>query len=305
MINKIKPINYSDKICFKCLKEEGNINKYTIAYRGYGSIFDSFNSLLQLCDDCNHEDIKLWFDESPEMTDECWEQYKYEDNIWDFVQALPLQGRELFENQCADGAGCRPMDSQDWIDIELNIAPDSLYKEYGMYSPSEIKAYKDRFPTCANVYLKRYKDGSCCCKCDRGAFGNADGSCGLNVSNECYTCRNYLKKGFDLLLREEEELSIDPSKLKKIEMYEWTCEVCGEIVHTHTYRDDFVCPKCKQWYDVEYEQVYCTECIHFKLSKEDAPYCANEEKCDIFDCESSVSIKYRPFYKYFKEDKIK
>lgn len=84
---------------------------------------------------------------------------------------MPIQGRELFENQCARGACSYPMESQDWIDVELGVAPDSIYKEYGMYSPSEIKAYEERFPTCENVYLKTYKDGSGSCRCDYGAYG--------------------------------------------------------------------------------------------------------------------------------------
>ena len=38
----------------------------------------------------------------------------------------------------------------------------------------------------------------------------------------------------------------------------------------------------------EKEQVYCTNCIHFKLSDED--------KCDIENCEDSAPIEDRPFY---------
>ena len=50
-------------------------------------------------------------------------------------------------------------------------------------------------------------------------------------------------------MREEKELYIEKEKLKRIEMYEWTCEVCGEIIHTHIYSDMFVCPKCYQYYN--------------------------------------------------------
>ena len=251
MKNKISPIEYSKKICFKCLKEKDNIHTYTLGYRGYGSGFDSFNTILQLCDDCNHEELDIWFNEQPEIIDDYCEEYKYEDNIYEFVKSLPIQGRELFDNQCASGACSYPMESQDWIDVELGIAPDNIYKKYGMYSPSEINAYKERFPTCENVYLKTYNDGSGGCRCDYGAYGERDGSCGLNISDECYTCTRYKKKGLNYLIREEKQLYINPSNLKKIEMYEWTCEVCGEIIHTHTYSDVFSCPKCYQWYDID------------------------------------------------------
>lgn len=72
---------------------------------------------------------------------------------------------------------------------------------------------------------------------------------GLNISDECYTCSHYKKKGFNYSMREEKELYIEKEKLKRIEMYEWTCEVCGEINHTHIYSDMFVCPKCYQYYN--------------------------------------------------------
>lgn len=303
MKEKIVPMNYSECLCFKCLKEKEKIKKYFVGYRGYGSSFDNFNSIIQLCEECDHKDLQMWVDEKPTMIDDYCEDYKYEDDIWDFVNTLPIQGRELFDNQCSDGACSCHMESQDWIDIELEIAPDSLYKQYGMYSPSEIQAYKDRFPTCENVYVKTYKDGSSHCKCDYGAFGDSDGTCGLNICDECYTCRRYKKKGFDFVYREEKQLYIEPSKLKKIEMYEWTCEVCGEIIHTHTYSDTFSCPKCFQWYDVEddiedeLEYVYCTECAHFRLKDEDVPYCEYDDICDISNCVDSKSIENRPYYK--------
>ena len=47
----------------------------------------------------------------------------------------------------------------------------------------------------------------------------------------------------------------------------------------------------------EKEQVYCTNCVHFKLSDEEIPYCINEDKCDITNCEDSAPIEDRPFYK--------
>lgn len=248
MDKKIKFVKYSENLCFKCLKEKENIHSYRLAYRGYGSLFDSFNSIIQLCDECNCLELNLWTNETPTMNDYC-EEYQHEEKIFDFIDTLPVQGRELFDNQCSDGACAHYINSQDWIDIELGIAPDSVYKENGLYSPSERTAYEERFPTCENVYLKTYKDGSASCQCKFGAHGEKDGSCGPNISDKCYTCNHYKKKGFNYLLKEEKELTIDSSKLKKIEMYQWTCECCGEIVYSHTYLESFSCPKCLQYYE--------------------------------------------------------
>ena len=48
------------------------------------------------------------------------------------------------------------------------------------------------------------------------------------------------------------------------------------------------------------KQVYCTDCIHFRLCDEGIPYCINEDKCDIENCEDSMSLEYRPFYEELK-----
>lgn len=49
------------------------------------------------------------------------------------------------------------------------------------------------------------------------------------------------------------------------------------------------------------KQVYCTDCIFFKIAKmgkdEFVPKCKHESKCCLDDCEDSKSIKERPFYK--------
>ena len=49
-------------------------------------------------------------------------------------------------------------------------------------------------------------------------------------------------------------------------------------------------------------QVYCTNCIHFKLFDEKIPYCIHEDKCDIENCEDSAPIEDRPFYKQINTD---
>lgn len=192
MENKIKAIPYTEHLCFNCLKEFDNINTYTIGYRGYGSSFDSTNTKLQLCDECAKRVQDIWFNEQPIMEDDdCYENYKYEKDISDFIKLLPIQGRELFENTCASDACSYPMEAQDWIDYELGILPHEKCKEYGMYSPQERQAYKDRFPTCNRVYKEVYDDGSSGCWCPFGASGDSDGSCGINISDECYLCSNY------------------------------------------------------------------------------------------------------------------
>lgn len=253
MENKIKPVKYTEHLCFKCLKEHEHINKYSIYGRGYGSSFDNENTILQLCDECDNKELNDWFNEESTY-EEYWEDYKYEKNILDYVKTLPIQGRELFENQVSSGACSYNIDSQDWIDIELEIAPDEVYKRNGMYSPSEKKAYYDRFPTCKNVYLKIYSDGSSGCMCDFGAHGNKDGSCESNIWNSCYKCKLYEKKNIDEKLKEVKDFNLTKEDINEVKMYEWTCPKCGEINHTYNYEYEDYCNKCNTHIDFEIDE---------------------------------------------------
>lgn len=252
MSNKIKPIEYSEHLCFKCLNEHDHINTYAIYGRGYGSSFDNVSTKLQLCNQCNKDDLKEWFDEY--CNGEFPENYKYVDNIYDFVKTLPIQGRELFENSMSNGACSHSMDAQDWIDIELGIAPDEVYKKNCMYSPSEIKAYEERFPTCKEVYLKIYSDGSGGCRCRFGSHGNKDGSCDSNVSDNCYKCKSYKKKDIDEKLKEIKDFKLTKDDINIIKMYEWTCPKCGKINHTYNYEDYDYCSECSTYVDFDLDE---------------------------------------------------
>lgn len=239
---KAKPVEYNEHICFKCLQNKENIHTYRINYRGYGSMFDNDNTKLQLCDSCNQEELKEYFNEEPEIEDGYCENYLHEEDILNFVNTLPIQGQELFKNTCSSDSYLEP---QDWIDIELELAPDEIYKRYSMYSPSEIKAYEDRFPTCKQVYKKVWNDGSSGCWCNFGANGNSDGSASeYNVSDECYYCKHYEKK-IDNDIKVIHEPIIHKSNIKLVTMQEWICPKCGFINYTHEYlEDDYSCDRC-------------------------------------------------------------
>lgn len=179
-------------ICMKCLQKKAT-HKYVIYGRGYGSDFDGTHTHLQLCDDCHSEEYHEWFDESPTMEEYC-ETYKHEETIHTLIKSLPIEAQELFHNTFADGWTSHHMEAQDWIDYEIGELPHETCKEYHLYSPQEIKAYEDRFPTCNNVFLKVYGDNSSACWCTFGASGDKDGSCGLNTSSQCYQCTNYIPR---------------------------------------------------------------------------------------------------------------
>lgn len=101
-------------LCMKCLKKKAT-HIYEIKNRGYGSIFDSTYTKFQVCDDCDSEDFQVWVDEEPVWDDE-YEVYKYEDNIKEFIDSLPLESQELFYNRFDSE---EYMNAQDWIDYQL------------------------------------------------------------------------------------------------------------------------------------------------------------------------------------------
>lgn len=164
-------------VCMKCLKKKAT-HTYKISGRGYGSSFDETDSMFKICDECNSDNFDKWCNEQPTIKD-YYEEYKYEDELLDFINNLPIQSQELFYNRF-DKMNSYYMKSQDWIDYQLKELSHEKCKEYGLYSHEEIKAYEEVFP-----------DGSSHCTCYKGAFGDSDGTCGINISNECYMCSSY------------------------------------------------------------------------------------------------------------------
>ena len=195
MSNDHKAIEDFKDICFKCL-EKKITTKYSLYRSNYGSSFDNNYTYMQICDECKPKDIKKWFDEEPELIDGWCEDYKYEDNIIEFVETFPVEGQELFWNRCAYGALVYNMKSQDWIDMQLGVLPDETYEDYGMYSPRQKKAYEERFPVCKNTYIREHKDGSkgSTCRLHDCTWGDEFGNIGLNPSTECYQCKDFVKR---------------------------------------------------------------------------------------------------------------
>lgn len=188
-------INDPVHICMKCLNkfEDSKMHVMHINALGYGGYFDGFSTKIQLCENCLKETNGDWW-KFEKIEDGYCEEYKYEKEIIDFVNTFPIEGQELFFNKFSHGSCCHNIESQDWIDYELGILSHEKCKEYGMYSIQEKQAYKDRFPTCGNVFKKNYKDGVSACYCKYGASGNSDGSCWENISEECYLCNHYVPR---------------------------------------------------------------------------------------------------------------
>ncbi|CEQ26783.1 hypothetical protein [Paraclostridium sordellii] len=123
VINRVEYVKYKENLCFKCLQEKEDINTYGLKGRGYGSKYQNAYTKLQLCDECvgsikKHEELKKWFYEKPKMEDICTEDYKYEDEIAEYIKTIPIQGQEIFYNQLSNSW---IEDSQEWIDKELGL----------------------------------------------------------------------------------------------------------------------------------------------------------------------------------------
>lgn len=181
------------KVCFKCLGEFEDLHKIKIPMMGWGSQFDNESTEVHLCSGCYKLSNPKWWELKEVCDDNEWGgcAYEFESEILNFAKTFPLQGKELFENRFSKGACAYNMEPQDWIDYSLDILPHEKCKEYGLYSPEEIKAYKERFPKCGNVKVVIYDDGSSHSKCYMGAYGNKDKTCGINISGNCYNCKEF------------------------------------------------------------------------------------------------------------------
>ena len=196
-MNNIKAIINPDQVCFKCLKEfdDESLHKIVIPDMGYGSIFDAWSTKVHLCNSCIKETNQEWWKLKVINEYEYHESYEYEDEILDFIETLPIEGKELFYNRYSTDSYL--MESQDWIDYELGLLSHEKCQEYGRYSPQEERAYQERFPICNHVKFIKYPDGSKGCRCDFGAFGNEDGTVkGHQTQSKCYDCTHFeLREG--------------------------------------------------------------------------------------------------------------
>jgi len=205
-----------DHICLVCQKEKAT-HTYLIYGRGYGSSFDGMDTEFRCCDKCDKPEFKKWFGEEIQYC--CPEDYRYEEQICNLFDSLPINSRERIFN-----VGGYEMEPQDWIDYELDELPHEKCKEYGRYSPDEIKAYNDRFPKCSEVYKTVYSDGSSSCRCDCGAFGNSDGSCGDNIADECYMCTSFGPRASEMGVVYETKEEFSREKDRLLEMYRYSVE---------------------------------------------------------------------------------
>lgn len=196
IINRPKAIVDHENLCFKCLQKQDNINKYSIHRSEYGSSFDNYYTYLQLCDECKKEIKEGWFNEEPKMIDKYCADYKFEKDILNYIDTLPLEGQELFWATCAYGACVPYIKGQDYIDYELDILPEWKYEKYYMYVPYRLKIAKERFELCSEPVNVIYSDGSKGCWC---LFGGS-GEYGQKIRDkydrpyECYNCDQFHKR---------------------------------------------------------------------------------------------------------------
>ena len=229
----IVAIKDTKNLCYKCLKKKDNIHKIRIGSRGYGSYFDNFSTSLQLCNDCYKESTKdkpIWNMKSLYENDMYADSYLYDNEMSTYLHKLPLVSQELVFNRNSYGA-CAGynMDSQDYIDFELDELPHKKCKQYGMYSPQERAAYKERFPNCECVKINKYKDGSQGSSCPYGASGDKNGNVGLNIWNACYMCTHYKPREGDIEIIDKVAEYYKNEKDRLIHMIQYAGSRLGEL----------------------------------------------------------------------------
>jgi len=201
--NQINPhhiaIENPDSTCFNCLQLYPQIHIIHIPQLNHSSEFKHFSTRLQLCDNClsltNHNWWKLEIIETYSEDDMMQLNYKYEKEILEFINQMPLAGQELFYAKFGSGVRSDLMRGQDWIDYTLGILPHKKCKEYGYYSPQEIQAYKERFPLCKHPANRIYNEESKNTWCPFGAIGEYNQKCYDNGKDDnCYECEYFQER---------------------------------------------------------------------------------------------------------------
>ena len=211
LFSKPIAIENPENICFKCLGEfaDEKLHKIVIPSMGWGSGFDNWSTRIHLCENCIKETNAEWWKLEVVSGEFDWSGswYKYEDDIFNFINTLPLEGQELFWNRYSTDS--YQMDGQDWIDYQLDLLPHEKCKDYGLYSPQEEEAYQSQFPICDKVKIVVYGDGSKGSRCPFGAFGNDDGTAkGHQTQGECYECIMFTERKQGIETYSEEDMKI-------------------------------------------------------------------------------------------------
>ena len=156
MMEKIKAIENHENLCWKCLESKNNIHKIVIPEMGYGSRFDGESTEIHLCEECYQESIKknkeLW---SMEEEDCEFSEYKHEKAMLDYIKEMPIQGKQFVWSEF--NSSNWKLDSQDWIDHELEILSHEKCEEYGIWSPEKTKCRGSRrlenlFKCCMKIF---------------------------------------------------------------------------------------------------------------------------------------------------------
>ena len=219
--NSINPhhiaIENPDSTCFNCLQKHPQIHEILIPTLNHSSKFTNFSSKLHLCDNClsltNPEWWKLEIIKTYSEYNMMQLHYKYEKEILDFINQMPLSGQELFYARFGSGVRSDLMRGQDWIDYALDKLSHEKCKEYGYYSPEERKAYKERFHICDKIKIVIYEDEDRDLRCPFGAYGNINGTYeGDHMHHQCYEC-----KMFEVKDGEVEVMNIEDYEIYELE----------------------------------------------------------------------------------------
>jgi hypothetical protein len=115
MDKKILAIKDPTNVCVKCLRKVDDKDFIVIKVKplGYASYFDEASTEIHLCKDCYSKTNSEWWEFRTVIDKEIFDQdpglclkyphsclvYEYENEIYDFIENLPIEGYELVENR--------------------------------------------------------------------------------------------------------------------------------------------------------------------------------------------------------------
>lgn len=238
---------------YKKLESDWNINlkKYVISSSGKRIVYDKEALLTEY-----NKLKKIQFEENQKVRFQKYiddnKKYLEDEQFWEFqtlqvfINDNPFDAAYTFLTpfeDVPDGEKCTLVGIIAKVQKKKDkngkqFAYINIYSSFGlvegivwhcMYSPQERAAYKERFPNCECVKIKKYSDGSQGSSCPYGAFGDKDGNIGLNIAEECYMCTHYKPRQGDIKVIDEVAEYYQNEKDRLIHMIQYAGSRLGEL----------------------------------------------------------------------------
>ena len=146
--------------CYKeSIKKNPNLWSMKTAYTLIGSEKNEDEQKISIKENVltlNESELYIDMEKCCNLDDFEYDYYENEDEMFQYIYSLPVEGRELIYNRLDFGHFAhRKADPQEWIDYEQEELPDELCKKNGWRNITEIKEFKEKHKKDGYVIMRQ------------------------------------------------------------------------------------------------------------------------------------------------------